>query len=268
MNRADRDEHWTDQPFSAFDTETTGVDPGTDQLVSAALVTIHGRGVATLSWLAAIDVPDEAAAVHGITTAHARRHGQPPAKVLEQVVDALAAAFHAGPVVIYNAPYDLTLLANDATRNGLTMCPIGTVVDPLVLDRHYDKRRQGSRRLADVAAMYRVELDDRDAHGAGSDAITAARLAYKLVRRSQFLRAMSPPELHRWQAQRYVEQQHSFASYLRDVIAEKLLGQADEADGDARQAKLDERAAVLTRADNVDATAHGWPIAGANGVES
>ena len=87
---------WVTGPLLGFDTETTGVDPLGDRLVTAAVVSCgplgadgaRGRDVRT--WLAdpGVEIPEAAAAVHGITTERARAEGRPAAQVLEEVAGA------------------------------------------------------------------------------------------------------------------------------------------------------------------------------------
>lgn len=168
-------ETWVDGPLLGFDTETTGVSPTRDRLVTAALVARGPRGVdgartqTVTTWLAdpGVEIPPAAASVHGVTTERARAEGRPAAEVLEEVAAALAAAMAQGtPVVAFNAAYDLTLMESDLARHGLatlserlgrTPAP---VLDPLVLDRAVDRWRKGKRRLADVCAVYGVQVDD------------------------------------------------------------------------------------------------------------
>ena len=60
-----------------FDTETTGVSPTSDRIVTAALIRREGSLVQTLTWVIdpGVEIPERATAVHGITTAFAREHG-------------------------------------------------------------------------------------------------------------------------------------------------------------------------------------------------
>lgn len=181
-----------------FDLETTGVDVEADRIVTAHVGVLNARGreVAARSWLAdpGIAIPDGATAVHGVTTEHARAHGRPAAEVVEQVVRALRSLFEQGvPVVAYNASYDFSLLAHEARRHGIE--PIvspGPVIDPLVIDKAYDRYRRGKRTLEVVAAHYAVPLDG--AHEASADAIAAGRVAQALAR--EFALPNSAHELH------------------------------------------------------------------------
>ena len=73
---------WADEPLFAFDLETTGRDPHTAHIVSAALIDM--RTNETWEWLVypEDDIPAEATAVHGITTEFARAHGTPRAQAI------------------------------------------------------------------------------------------------------------------------------------------------------------------------------------------
>lgn len=170
-----------------FDLETTGVDVTADRVVTAHVGVLDGAGrvIRSRDWLAdpGIAIPEGATAVHGVTTAHARTNGVPAPVVVGEVVAALEELFAAGiPVVAYNAPFDFSLLKNEALRYGLT--PIvspSPVIDPLVMDKAYDRWRRGKRTLQVVAAHYAVRLED--AHQASADAVAAGRVALALADR-------------------------------------------------------------------------------------
>ena len=119
---------WPFGPLLGFDTETTGVNPSRDRLVTAALVRRTERPVfgdrqqSVTTWLAdpGVEIPEAASAVHGVTTERARAEGRPVAEVLAEVSDQLVTAMAAGtPVVAFNASYDLTLMEAELTRHGL-----------------------------------------------------------------------------------------------------------------------------------------------------
>ncbi|SFI34935.1 DNA polymerase-3 subunit epsilon [Microbacterium saccharophilum] len=183
------------QAIGVFDLETTGVDVTTDRIVTAhvGLLDADGGVVRAHGWLAdpGVEIPAGATAVHGITTARARAEGRPAAAVVAEIVDALRALLDAGiPVVAYNAPYDFSLLKHEALRHGIP--PIldpAPVIDPLVLDKTYDRYRRGKRTLEVVAAHYAVTLDG--AHDAAADAIAAGRVAQALAARFAL-----PPTVH------------------------------------------------------------------------
>ncbi|MBN9195431.1 MAG: 3'-5' exonuclease [Microbacterium sp.] len=173
--------------IGVFDLETTGVDVAADRIVTAHVGLLDGAGsvLRARDWLAdpGIAIPEGATAVHGVTTEHARTHRQPARTVTAEVIAALTELFDAGiPVVAYNAPFDFSMLKNEALRHGVT--PIvspAPVIDPLVMDKAYDRWRRGKRTLSVVAEHYAVRLDD--AHEAAADAVAAGRVALALADR-------------------------------------------------------------------------------------
>ncbi|MFD4660537.1 exonuclease domain-containing protein [Kitasatospora sp. NPDC058444] len=203
-------QHWYTGPLASFDTETTGVDVENDRIVSAALVVqlAPGEPARTTTWLAdpGVPIPDGARAVHGITDEQVRAHGRPAGAVVEEVTRALAAEARAGrPVVVMNAPYDLTLLDRELRRHhGLTLttglAASGLVVlDPRVLDKHVDRYRKGRRTLTDLCAHYGVAL--AGAHDAAADATAALALTRRIgARYPAALGGLSAAELHLRQA--------------------------------------------------------------------
>jgi DNA polymerase-3 subunit epsilon len=168
--------------IAVFDLETTGLILHEARIVTACAVELdeHGEIVGRdIEWLAdpGIPIPEVAANVHGITTEKAQAEGRPAAEVVGEIVATLRGYFERGiPVVAYNAPYDFTILYHEAVRYGIE--PIAEpmpVIDPLVLDKHFDKYRSGKRRLENAAEHYGVALTD--AHNATADAVAAGRVA-------------------------------------------------------------------------------------------
>ena len=106
---------WYEGPLAAFDTETTGVDVETDRIVSAAVVVQDAPGTRprVTRWLVnpGVPVPEPATAVHGLTDEHLQRNGRWPAPVMQEIAEELAAQAAVNrPIVVMNAPFDLTLL--------------------------------------------------------------------------------------------------------------------------------------------------------------
>lgn len=173
--------------IGVFDLETTGIDVTADRIVTAhvGLLDAAGRVIRARDWLAdpGVDIPEGASAIHGISTAHARAKGRPAAEVVSEVVEAVRALLDAGiPIVAYNAPFDFSLLKYEALRHDIP--PIhepSPVIDPLVVDKAYDRWRKGKRTLEVVAAHYAVRLDA--AHEASADAVAAGRVAQALAER-------------------------------------------------------------------------------------
>lgn len=210
---------WHCAPLIAFDLETTGTAPAQDRIVTAAARHIHpaeGR-VEHYEWLLnpGMAIPEPAAAVHGITSEYAATHGRAPAGALLEIAAHVGDAARTGtPLVAYNAPFDLTMLRAECARYDAITPAIGPVIDPLVLDRGIDKYRRGSRRLTATAAHYGVPLAEAEAHGAGADALAAARLAWKLAEQHPDLARASVDELHEQQARWHADWAEQFESWL------------------------------------------------------
>lgn len=218
MTTAEQLPHWLTR-IGVFDLETTGVDVRTDRIVTAHIGVLdrHGREIAARDWLAdpGIPIPDGAAAVHGISTEHARTHGRPAAEVVAEVSGALSMLFSQGlPMVAYNASYDFSLLAHEAIRHGVpALHAPHPVIDPLLIDKNYDRYRPGKRTLTVVAEHYAVPLED--AHEASADAVAAGRVALEQAR--QFRLPATARELHTRQIGWASDQAASLTEYFIKV---------------------------------------------------
>ncbi|MDK8470332.1 3'-5' exonuclease [Corynebacterium accolens] len=196
----------------AFDLETTSANPKDARIVTSALVRIDGRDVQKVEHLAdpGIEIPQAATDVHGITTEKAQAEGRPHEEVLKDTVDAIKAAWDDGlTLIVYNAPFDLTVLRSLTGDFTVT----GPVFDPYVIDRVSDKWRKGKRTLGAVCEHYGVELGN--AHEATADALAAARVAWKQVRQHYpNLAQMDENELMEFQAVKWYEDRVAFKKYL------------------------------------------------------
>lgn len=200
---------WWQQDFYSFDEETTGVNPRADRIVTATL--LHVDPVSRTSgpvgqWLAdpGVEIPAGASKVHGITTERARDEGRPAVEVIAEIADALKEVFASGKgLVIYNAPFDLTLLGCEILRHfgDASFAPSECVVDGLVIDKRLNKKvfGKGARQLVNTCRRNRIVLSEQDAHTSLGDTLAAARLAYAQVSRSSLLRDLDLDELHRRQ---------------------------------------------------------------------
>jgi DNA polymerase-3 subunit epsilon len=207
---------WHTGVIGSYDCETTGRDPFTARLVSAAFVTSDG---ARSDFLVdpGVPIPPETTAVHGITDEYAREHGSDPVEALDAIAALLAAHLSAGlPLVVFNAPYDLTLLEAELARHGLTplaarVAAIEPVIDPLVIDKAVDRFRKGKRNLESQCAHYGVRIEG--AHDAGVDAVAALEVAKALAERYPEVGGASPVELHRRQTEWKAAADRDFAEY-------------------------------------------------------
>lgn len=211
---------WAAQ-LAVFDTETTGVDTQHARIVSASIAVLGEQGEVRerYDWLIdpGVEIPDAAARVHGITTEVARASGIDAAVGIAQIIDRLRDMIDRGfPVVIYNAPFDLTLLRHEAARHGIdwALSP-APIIDPLIIDKQVDRYRKGKRTLDVVAAHYAVEL--ATAHDAGEDAIAAGRVAQALARQYASTLPSELSALHQAQIDWARAQAENFQEYMRRV---------------------------------------------------
>lgn len=203
--------------IAVFDLETTGLDLAEARIVTACAVELDETGNIVgrdLEWLAnpGIPIPEMASNVHGITNEIAEANGRPAAEVVAEIVATLRSYFERGiPVIAFNAPYDFTILYHEAVRHGIE--PIGEpkpVIDPLVLDKKFDRYRPGKRRLENAAAHYGVALTD--AHNATADAVAAGRVAQAIF--AKYPMPEDVLQLHDAQIEWSREQDISFAEFM------------------------------------------------------
>jgi len=209
---------WFDT-LGVFDLETTGVDIETARIVSAHVGVLDATGtlIERHDWLAdpGVEIPEQATAVHGISTERARAEGRPAAEVVAQIVDELRSLLARGiPITIYNAAYDLSLLNREALRYGIEpLVAPSPIIDPLVLDKAVDRYRKGKRTLEAAALYYGVEL--LDAHDASADAVAAGRVAQAMARKHVAALGVESALLHTQQIGWCADQASSFQDYMR-----------------------------------------------------
>ncbi|VXB33749.1 hypothetical protein [Nocardioides sp. AX2bis] len=211
---------WHEDSVLAFDLETSGINPRVDRIVTAAIVhATPGQRPTNITWLInpGIDIPDEAAQVHGWTNdrleqrlggAQAMRisnKGTAPlpreAALFEIAAQCGMAMQNEFALIVHNATYDLTMLETELGRHDvptLSSRPNGIrgVVDPFVIEKAFDPWRKvkggcrggkvkcggcGStdKTLTSLCAHYGVV--HTGAHDAAGDALATIRLASKLM---------------------------------------------------------------------------------------
>ncbi len=220
---------WTQGPFAAFDIESTGVDPRTARVVELALVVDEGDGQVRDLVTGLVDpgpeveIPAEAAAVHGITRERLEAEEAPPLPVVLEVLHAALEdiAARGWPLVIYNATYDWPLLAAELARlQPPRVLPECVLFDPLVLDRHVDRYRKGKRTLETACQVYGVALED--AHSARADAVASVAVARQLIERYPERFGEQPLEgLTALQVDAHATWRDSFNAYLQRIGADR-----------------------------------------------
>jgi DNA polymerase III subunit epsilon len=211
---------WHRGPLASYDCETTGINVGTDRIVTAALVRTNGEVLRWLSDVDGVEIPEAASSIHKVTTEHARAHGRPAKEVVEEIAAAIAGEMSAGraALVVMNAPFDLPLLDAECARHGVPTVaecigrPIGPVIDPLVLDRAADKYRKGRRNLESLAAHYGVKLTA--AHQADADAQAALDVALAIAEQHEQLQVPARV-LHGWQVTMHERWATNYQGFLQ-----------------------------------------------------
>jgi DNA polymerase III subunit epsilon len=230
---------WAEVPCLGFDLESTGVNAHQDRIVQAAVVSVKpGVDPVKFTWLAdpGVPIPDEAAAVHGITSERARAEGQDIGQVLFELTGRLALWLGKGfPIAGFNLAYDLTMLEAENRRHGIDTLAsrlpkgIGPVIDAMVLDKYADGYRKGicaqdrknpcqcgatDKKLTSLCLHYGVPLGD-DAHDATADALAAALLWPRIIaRHPEKFRGFTVGALHQGQIRWRKEQMDSLRSYF------------------------------------------------------
>jgi len=162
--------------FVAFDTETTGVEPGS-RLVELAAVAFDDDGGVTDAFQRLVDpgmpMPRDASEANGITAADfvgAPDAGTVLGEFLSWIpVDAI--------MVAHNAPYDLGILSWEFARAGLAP-PSQKVIDTLPMARNLGAT--SDNKLQTLVAHFGIDIDG-DAHRAMPDA-DAVRQLFGLLR--------------------------------------------------------------------------------------
>lgn len=208
-----------------FDTETTGVAAGRDAIVSATLVLRDPQsahdGDAVGTWIINPHrrMSPGASKVNGFTDAFLAQHGEEPVDAIERIAALIALAQSKRiPLLAYNAPFDVRMLAGDLDRwrlrpmderlDGRTML----VVDPLLIDRSIS-RRSGRRTLEYTAEYYGVEPSG-DFHDATADTIAAVDLIQPMTTLYPQVGHITLEGLMDWQRNAYATWRDSYNRWL------------------------------------------------------
>lgn len=220
---------WSNKRIVTFDVESTGVDTDSDRIVTASAIFVGGgHPTVSKSWLInpGIDIPKEAAEIHGITNEQARQ-GQAAKEAIAEITELLAQATKEGlALVAFNARFDITILDREAKRHGIE--PLSEeallhVVDPYVLDKELAPRVKGSgqRKLVATCERYDIPFDESAAHDADVDSLMAARLAYRMCHRRPDLLDLPLPELAQkqetWAREQAIDLQEFFDSVGKEA---------------------------------------------------
>ncbi|WP_228282177.1 5'-3' exonuclease H3TH domain-containing protein [Brevibacterium atlanticum] len=207
---------WIRSRLVGFDLETTGVEPETARIVTAAFVDSASE---VRTWLAdpGIEIPEAARAVHGITTEYAQANGAAAVDVITELCTTFSALRDEDAVVVgHNVVYDLSVMAAEVARHRPDIdfpTIIPTIIDTFVVDKHIDPYRRGKRTLIETAKTYRIEL--LDAHDASADALAALDISRALAEKSTEIAALSNAEIMAAQGDWKRSQAAGLQSWLR-----------------------------------------------------
>lgn len=167
---------WWKHPFVMFDVETTGLDAATDRIVEMAFARFEqGEVVATYGTFVYPEmvIPDEAAAIHGITNAMVAS-----APTFVGCLHRIAAICHGAWPAAYNAEFDRRFWEAEMRRAGLPVdltvmgSSLHKWIDPLVWVRN--ENGWGGNKLTVTAE--RMGIDLTNAHRATDDAVAAGKV--------------------------------------------------------------------------------------------
>ena len=162
-----------------LDTETTGLDPKTgDRIIEIGCIEIYDRRPTGREFHAFInperDVPAEAQAVHGLSTAFLKDK-----PLFAKVAQEFLSFIEEDTLVIHNAPFDMAFLNFELGRMGQKPIAMDRVVDTLALARR--KFPAGPNKLDALCKRYGVDLSKRTKHGAIIDCLLLAEVYIELL---------------------------------------------------------------------------------------
>lgn len=174
---------WREVPYLALDLETTGGDPGKDEIVSLGWVCIDRQRIVLASarhmvvQLAGAMSP-QSAVIHNITDDEAAA-GVPLAQALAALLEALAGRI----LVAHYAPTEVGFVAQACAREfgGRILTPVVDTLQLASAARERERRppRRGELRLGNLRRQH--GLPRYPAHNALSDALSAAELFLALA---------------------------------------------------------------------------------------
>jgi len=162
-----------------LDTETTGLDArGDDRVIEIGCIEIYNRIPTGEEYHCYInpkrDVPAEAEAVHGLSTAFLRDK-----PLFDVVADAFLDFIKDDVLVIHNAPFDIGFLNAELGRLSKPALEMDRVVDTLQIARR--KHPSGPNNLDALCKRYGIDNSKRIKHGALMDSLLLADVYVELL---------------------------------------------------------------------------------------
>ncbi len=162
-----------------LDTETTGLDArGDDRVIEIGCIEIYNRIPTGEEYHCYInpkrDVPAEAEAVHGLSTAFLMDKPS-----FDAVADAFLDFIKDDVLVIHNAPFDIGFLNAELGRLTKPVLEMDRVIDTLQLARR--KHPSGPNNLDALCKRYGIDNSKRIKHGALMDSLLLADVYVELL---------------------------------------------------------------------------------------
>ncbi len=162
-----------------LDTETTGLEPAEGhRIVEIGAVELVNHIPSGRTFHTHInperDVPPEAAAVHGLTTAFLRDK-----PVFSAVVSDFVAFIEGAPLIIHNAAFDTKFINAELSYAKMPPLPPEKIVDTLQIARQ--KHPMGPNSLDALCKRYGIDNSKREKHGALLDATLLAEVYLELI---------------------------------------------------------------------------------------
>ena len=162
-----------------LDTETTGLDPKNgDRLIEIGCIELLNRLPSGKEYHCFInperDVPAEAQAVHGISTAFLKDK-----PLFSTVAGAFSEFIGGDALVIHNATFDIGFLNAELARVKRPLLSMVRVVDTLALARR--KHPAGPNSLDALCKRYGIDNSKRIKHGALMDSVLLAEVYMELL---------------------------------------------------------------------------------------
>lgn len=156
--------------IAGFDLETTGLDGTRDHIVQYSFQIFNGsERILNQTSLVNPEVEITASEIHGIYTEDLI--DAPLELASLQSIDSLFRNCYMNsiPVVVMNAKFDITFYRSALLSHyGILPQASYVLIDPMVIDKHFDKYRPGKRNLETLASVYVIPHGE-GFHDAGYD---------------------------------------------------------------------------------------------------
>lgn len=223
-----------------LDCESTGVDTDNDRIITFFMRARDGdRTLYENNWIIdpGVEIPDEAAEVHGMTTEWVREHGRNDvAKAVDEIHCLLYESVNEGYVVCgYNHAFDLAILDAEVRRHHaeevLSFPDDARFIDPAIFSRVLDKYKKGGHQLITVAKRNGIEIEEDRLHAADYDVEVTEKLVRIMLNRAwrelpDVRKDLTPDEfitkLQTWQA----DEKEKWALHTTEYFAS--IGKTEE----------------------------------------